>query len=152
MYLILCHPLTALPLTVVSASIPLALPRSPQSLCSFKSLPCIYPSAPFLSPFLHRWLFRSVFLLQPNTHTHTHTLTHTQTHIMQLIKKWQCRVHIRTGVNKWGEEGAELLSNHVSRLCCSWTLGQHTPGLALEIKPNASSRQQDKFSSRNISQ
>lgn len=40
--------------------------RSPQSLCSFKSLSCIYPSALFL----HRWLFRSAFLLQPNLHTH----------------------------------------------------------------------------------
>lgn len=40
--------------------------RSPQSLCSFKSLSCIYPSALFL----HRWLFRSAFLLQPNSHTH----------------------------------------------------------------------------------
>lgn len=40
--------------------------RSPQSLCSFKSLSCIYPSALFL----HRLLFRSAFLLQPNLHTH----------------------------------------------------------------------------------
>lgn len=36
--------------------------RSPQSLCSFKSLPCIYPSAP---PVLYHWLFRRLFLLQP---------------------------------------------------------------------------------------
>lgn len=45
--------------------------RSPQSLCSFKSLPSIYPSAPVL----YHWLFRRVFLLQPNRHTKTHAHT-----------------------------------------------------------------------------
>ena len=46
--------------------------RSPQSLCSFKFLPCIHPSALFLSIIG----FSGVFLLQPNKHANTHTHAH----------------------------------------------------------------------------
>lgn len=49
--------------------------RSPQSLCSFKSLPCIHPSTLFLSI-----IGFSGVLLQPNKHTNTHAHTRTSSH------------------------------------------------------------------------
>lgn len=58
--------------------------RSPQSLCSFKSLPCIYPSAPVL----YHWLFSdSSSCNQTGTlkHMHTHLQLSTM-HIAHLIK------------------------------------------------------------------
>ncbi|CAB1448871.1 unnamed protein product [Pleuronectes platessa] len=40
------------------------------------------------------------------------------------------------------------LQHQTPRATHSWTLGQHIPGLAPEIKQNVSSREEDKFSSR----
>lgn len=104
--------------------------RSPQSLCSFKSLPCIYPSALFLSfsntGFSGAFFFSLPFL-QPNRQTLTHTQLYSQrarTHIMQLIKMTvSCALkkcaHMRVSISVRNRMQSSLSLTSVSRLCCS---------------------------------
>lgn len=112
MYLIPCHPHAALPLTVVSASIPLAPPTHHHHFWAGSNL---YPAFASLSSFL----WTEVFLLHPNQDTRTHT------HIMQLSKN----VCIAQSVHAWMREKMLRVANGVFLFVLQRTLGRRAPGL-----------------------
>ena len=69
--------------------------RSPQSLCSFKSPPCIYPSALVLS-FSPHWHYRCCSCNQTGTLTHIRAANNAHNAINKhdcyyVWKKWGCR-------------------------------------------------------------
>lgn len=137
MYLILCHPHTALPLMVVSASIPLALPARHNLFAHLNPYPAFIPLLSFSIIG-----FSGVCSSCSQTGTLTHTLTHsashnTCTHIYNAINKNDCVAcskfsHTQVSVSE-GEKVVELLSNHVSRLCYSGHSGRHVPGSIVDI-------------------